>query len=187
MSDSVIKILDKLENENVLSREEWTAVLEGISADTMQYAAEKARKVADGIYGKDIYIRGIVEFSNVCNRNCYYCGLRAGNTGLERYRLTPENIIECCRNGYEYGFRTFVLQSGEDPYYDTDTICSIVKQLKEEFPDCAVTLSIGEKSYEEYKAYREAGADRYLLRHETANDIAAKTQCSQKKTTKKTH
>ena len=171
MSENIIfNLIDKLEAENSLSRDEWRTLIRGISVETMEYAAKKARAVADKIYGKDIFIRGIVEFSNTCSRNCYYCGLRAGNTGLERYRLSPEDIRECCRSGYEYGFRTFVLQSGEDPYYDADTICSVVRRIKEEFPDCAVTLSIGEKSYEEYKAYKDAGADRYLLRHETANE-----------------
>ena len=169
MSDIVYKLLDKLEVENGLTRDEWETVIRGISLDTMKYVAEKARKTADEIYGKDIFIRGIVEFSNACCRNCYYCGIRAGNDKVERYRLTKEQIIDCCKSGYEYGFRTFVLQSGEDLTYSTETICEIVSELKKTFPDSAVTLSLGEKSYEEYRAYREAGADRYLLRHETAN------------------
>ena len=170
MSDSMVQgLIDKLEAEHVLSRDEWRTVLEGISEENMQYAATKARAVADVIYGKDVFIRGIVEFSNACSRNCYYCGIRAGNSNVERYQLTKEQIIDCCKSGYEYGFRTFVLQSGENLTYSTETICEIVSELKSLYPDVAVTLSIGEKSYEEYKAYREAGADRYLLRHETAN------------------
>ncbi|MCR5226040.1 MAG: [FeFe] hydrogenase H-cluster radical SAM maturase HydE [Eubacterium sp.] len=180
--------MDKLEVERKLSREEWRTLLggkpfedgdnseanalqnvKGPEEEVLQYAAKKARKVGDEIYGKDVFIRGIVEFSNTCNKNCYYCGLRAGNTNLERYRLSEEDILQCCEDGYKYGFRTFVLQSGEDPYYTTEMICDIVKRLKAKYPDCAVTLSIGEKTFDEYKAYREAGADRYLLRHETAN------------------
>ena len=166
----VKELINKLYKEHRLDRQEWTQVLSDFTEEDRIYAAGLAREVADNIYGKDIYIRGIVEFSNICKQNCYYCGLRCGNSKLERYRLTEQQILECCDSGYEYGFRTFVLQSGEDPYYTTETICSIVKCLKERHPDCAVTLSLGEKTYEEYKAYREAGADRYLLRHETANE-----------------
>ena len=166
----VKELINKLYKEHRLDRQEWTQVLSDFTEEDRIYAAGLAREVADSIYGKDIYIRGIVEFSNICKQNCYYCGLRCGNSKLERYRLTEQQILECCDSGYEYGFRTFVLQSGEDPYYTTETICSIVKCLKERHPDCAVTLSLGEKTYEEYKAYREAGADRYLLRHETANE-----------------
>ncbi|MBO5610267.1 MAG: [FeFe] hydrogenase H-cluster radical SAM maturase HydE [Eubacterium sp.] len=166
----VFRLIDKLEAEHKLSREEWLSVLENCSEETRKYAAEKARALADSVYGKDVFIRGIVEFSNVCSRNCLYCGLRAENKNLDRYRLDENDIMDCCRDGYKYGFRTFVLQSGEDPHYTTEMICRTVKRIKEEFPDCAVTLSLGEKSFEEYKAYREAGADRYLLRHETANE-----------------
>jgi biotin synthase len=164
-------LIKKLNTNHILTREEWMQLLSAYTEEDREYAAGIAREVADGIYGKDVYIRGIVEFSNICSRNCYYCGLRAGNTDLERYRLTPDEIRECCRDGYKYGFRTFVLQSGEDPYYTTETICQLVRDIKTEFPDCAVTLSIGEKTYDEYKAYKEAGADRYLLRHETANEV----------------
>lgn len=162
-------LISRLESEHSLSRDEWYQLLDTYSDEDRLYAASKARVLADTIYGKDVFIRGIVEFSNICKNNCYYCGLRAANSRLERYRLSEEDIYECCRQGYEYGFRTFVLQSGEDLHYDTEMICRIVSTLKKDFPECAITLSIGEKSYEEYKAYREAGADRYLLRHETAN------------------
>ena len=184
MSNEKFSLIDKLTEQHSLSRAEWTTLLGGDEAslfertgklqpeeeEVLQYAAAKARKVATSVYGSDVYIRGIVEFSNTCNKNCYYCGLRAGNSKRQRYRLTVEDILECCEDGYKYGFRTFVLQSGEDPYYTTEMICDLVKRLKQDYPDCAVTLSLGEKSYEEYKAYREAGADRYLLRHETANE-----------------
>lgn len=162
-------IIDKLAGTHELTRDEWYTLLDTYTEEDRLYAASLAREVTDRVYGKDIFIRGIVEFSNICRNNCYYCGLRAGNDKLERYRLTEDEIFECCESGYSYGFRTFVLQSGEDLTYDTDTICRIVRRIKEAFPDTAVTLSIGEKTYEEYKAYREAGADRYLLRHETAS------------------
>ncbi len=164
------ELIDKLHISHSLTHEEWTALLSTYNEEDRLYAADRARAVTDEIYGKDVFIRGIVEFSNTCNKNCYYCGLRAGNTKLERYRLSIDDIMDCCKDGYEFGFRTFVLQSGEDPYYTTEMICELVKRIKKEFPDCAVTLSIGEKSYEDYKAFKDAGADRYLLRHETANE-----------------
>ena len=163
-------LIDKLENEHSLSHDEWFLLLDSFTDEDRLYAAEKARAIADKIYGKDVFIRGIVEFSNICKQDCYYCGLRCGNAKLERYRLSEEDILNCCEDGYKYGFRTFVLQSGEDPFYDTEMICRIVTRLKKDYPDCAVTLSIGEKSYEDYEAFRKAGADRYLLRHETANE-----------------
>ncbi len=120
-------------------------------------------------YGDKVYIRGLIEFSNYCKNNCYYCGIRAGNSGCVRYRLTREEILECCAEGYGLGFRTFVLQSGEDLSYSDKDICRIVSDIKESYPDCAVTLSIGEKSRDSYQAYFDAGADRYLLRQETAD------------------
>ncbi len=146
-------------------------LLEIITTD--KYDAELFRS-ADEIrrryYGIDVYIRGLIEFTNVCKNNCLYCGIRRDNANAERYRLSREDIMNCCRNGYELGFRTFVLQGGEDPYYTDEIICGIVSDIKNEFPDCAVTLSLGEKEYESYAAYKRAGADRYLLRHETANE-----------------
>ena len=164
------ELIDKLESEHRLEMQEWITLLGTYTDEDRAYAADRARRVADSIYGKSIFIRGIVEFSNICKNNCYYCGIRAGNECLERYRLSEEEILECCRAGYKYGFRTFVLQSGEDLTYSCEDICRIVSKIKDEFPDCAVTLSIGEKSREEYAAYKEAGADRYLLRHETADE-----------------
>ncbi|MDR0913562.1 MAG: [FeFe] hydrogenase H-cluster radical SAM maturase HydE [Oscillospiraceae bacterium] len=120
-------------------------------------------------YGTDVYIRGLIEFSNFCTNNCYYCGIRSGNTSAQRYRLTIDEIFECAQTGYALGFRTFVLQSGEDDYFSDDIICEIVSGIKKRHPDCAVTLSVGEKPYESYLRYFNAGADRYLLRHETAS------------------
>ncbi len=120
-------------------------------------------------YGTDVYIRGLIEFTNYCKNNCYYCGIRRGNECAERYRLTSEEILKCCENGYKLGFRTFVLQGGEDPYFTDSKICSITEKIKSKYPDCAITLSIGERSYKSYLAFYNAGADRYLLRHETAS------------------
>lgn len=131
-------------------------------------------KTADAIrrkhYGTDVYIRGLIEFTNYCKNNCYYCGIRAGNKSAIRYRLTKEEILACCDEGYNLGFRTFVLQGGEDPYFTDKKVCEIVSSIREKYPDCAITLSIGEKSKDSYKAYFNAGANRYLLRHETATD-----------------
>ncbi len=128
----------------------------------------RADDVRQSIYGRDVYIRGLIEFTSFCRRNCLYCGLRRENH-RERYRLTDDQIMECCETGYSLGFRTFVLQGGEDAFFDDLHICRIVSGIKERFPDCAVTLSIGEKPRESYLAYKKAGADRYLLRHETAD------------------
>lgn len=130
-------------------------------------AADEARRKW---YGTDVYVRGLIEFTNYCKNDCYYCGIRRSNCHADRYRLTEEQIMDCCRQGWTLGFRTFVLQGGEDPWYTDEKICHIVRTIKAMYPDCAVTLSIGEKSRESYAAYRQAGADRYLLRHETANE-----------------
>lgn len=130
----------------------------------------EADRVRKENYGTDVYIRGLIEFTNHCKNNCYYCGIRCGNTGLSRYRLTKEEILLCCKEGYELGYRTFVLQGGEDPYFTDDMICDIVSAIRADYPECAITLSIGEKSRESYQRYFDAGANRYLLRHETADD-----------------
>ena len=132
-------------------------------------AAELAREKRGKYYGNQIYIRGLIEFTNVCCNNCYYCGLRSGNVKCERYRLMPDEILDCAAQGYALGFRTFVLQGGEDPFYTDDVLCGIVGNIKRSHPDCAVTLSVGERSDRSYELLRAAGADRYLLRHETSN------------------
>ena len=130
---------------------------------------EAARRVREQYYGKDVYLRGLIEFTNYCRNDCKYCGIRRSNKKAERYRLTKEQILRCCGQGYALGFRTFVLQGGEDLSYTDDKICDIVSSIRKEFPDCAITLSIGEKSRESYQAYYKAGADRYLLRQETSD------------------
>lgn len=153
-------------NISSLSDFELSSLLECDSYDTeLTKAADKIRRE---IYGDKVYIRGLIEFTNYCKNNCYYCGIRCGNGKAERYRLSAKEIFSCCEEGYRLGFRTFVLQGGEDPFFTDKLLCEIVSEIKEKFPDCAVTLSIGEKSRESYQAYFDAGADRFLLRHETA-------------------
>ncbi len=129
-----------------------------------------AREVCDAVYGKKVFVRGLIEISSYCKNDCLYCGIRRSNRRAERYRLTPDEIVECAVNGYSLGFRTFVLQGGEDPYFTDDVVSDVVRRIKESCHGCAVTLSLGEKSKESYTALRSAGADRYLLRHETADN-----------------
>lgn len=131
---------------------------------------EQARAKKEHYYGKRIFVRGLIEFTNYCKNNCYYCGIRAGNTAAHRYRLAKEEILGCCETGWRLGFRTFVLQGGEDVYFTDAVLADMVYSIKEQYPDCAVTLSVGERSRESYRLLKEAGADRYLLRHETADN-----------------
>ena len=166
------KIIDEIAARQNITREQLEAILaiDDEKHPDIVYLHEKAREVADGIYGKEVYVRGLIEFTNYCKNDCYYCGIRRSNREAQRYRLTEEEIMECAHEGYKLGFRTFVLQGGEDPFFTDDKICSIVQHIRHEYPDCAITLSIGEKDKESYKRYFDAGANRYLLRHETANN-----------------
>ena len=163
------QLIDKLYKTNNLSPEEYKELIDSRNPEISEYLFEKARAVRIENYGHDVYIRGLIEFTNYCKNDCYYCGIRKSNREAERYRLTKEQILECCSIGYDLGFRTFVLQGGEDGYFTDERIIDIIRSIKSNYPDCAVTLSIGERSYESYKAFFDAGADRYLLRHETAN------------------
>ncbi len=165
----MIKIIDKLATEHNLSYDELHWLIEHRNEELADYLFEKARQVRILHYGHDVYMRGLIEFTNYCRNDCYYCGIRKSNCNADRYRLTKDQILDCCAVGYELGFRTFVLQGGEDGYYTDEIMADIVSSIKSKYPDCAVTLSLGEKSYESYKMLYEAGADRYLLRHETAN------------------
>lgn len=167
---NIREIVDKVKRRQDITLEEFRMIMETASKEDMDYLASTAREVADSIYGKNVYVRGLIEFTNYCRNDCYYCGIRRSNKEAERYRLTEEQIMECCQMGYELGFRTFVLQGGEDPYFTDDRICEIIRNIKNRYEDCAITLSIGEKSRASYERYFEAGADRYLLRHETANE-----------------
>lgn len=166
---TLVEIIDQIKNEQTIQREQLQTLLTTTDEQAINYLRDTARKVADDIYGKQVFIRGLIEFTNYCKNDCIYCGIRRSNPNAQRYRLTEEEILSCCVNGYELGFRTFVLQGGEDPYFSDERICDIVAKIKQDYPDCAVTLSIGEKDKASYQAFYDAGADRYLLRHETAD------------------
>ena len=139
------KIIERLKTEQMLSAEELDCLLATEDTEAVERLKAEARTAAQAVYGKQIYIRGLIEFTNYCKNDCYYCGIRRGNACAERYRLTKEQILSCCAAGYELGFRTFVLQGGEDPYFTDERICGLVSAIKRAYPDCAVTLSIGEK------------------------------------------
>ena len=164
------ELILKLEQENKLTKEEWISLIESRTPELAEFLFERAREVRHAHYGKDVYIRGLIEFSNYCRNDCYYCGIRRSNSCISRYRLTEEDILSCCRNGYRLGFRTFVLQGGEDMWFNRERMTALICQIRTEFPDCAITLSVGERDKEEYQAYFDAGANRFLLRHETATE-----------------
>ena len=173
MPKDIMKLLsltDKLDDGEKLTHDEWKTLLDGRCAETAEYAAKLAVDKRRRVYGCDVYVRGLIEISNICKNDCLYCGIRRSNKTCERYRLSEDDILSCCDDGYSLGFRTFVLQGGEDSYYTDEVVCGIVSRIKEKYPDCAVTLSLGERSRESYHAMYEAGADRYLLRHETASE-----------------
>ena len=162
---------EKLIQNHELSREEYIEILQNWENPEISRAlTEEAVRLRRHYYGDKVYTRGLIEFTNYCKNDCYYCGIRRGNSHAQRYRLSREEILACCDNGYALGFRTFVLQGGEDPYYTDERMAEIISLIRRGWPDCAITLSIGEKSYESYRLFKEAGADRYLLRHETASD-----------------
>lgn len=162
--------IDKLRKERTLRKEEFRQLLTGCDAETLRYINRQAREVSLIHFGNKIYIRGLIEVSNCCRNNCYYCGIRKGNPAIERYRLTEESIQDCCKQGYDLGFRTFVLQGGEDPALTDDRIEKTVSAIRQNYPDCAITLSLGEKPRDVYERFFRAGANRYLLRHETRNE-----------------
>jgi biotin synthase len=164
------QLIDKLYETNNLGKHELLYVIEHITAGEKEYLVEKSKATAEKYYSNKVFMRGLIEFTNYCKNDCYYCGIRRSNKNAERYRLSLEDILKCCKLGYDLGYRTYVLQGGEDDYYTDESIVEIVKAIKGNYPECAITLSIGEKSYESYKKYYDAGADRYLLRHETADE-----------------
>ncbi len=163
--------LEKLRDKKQLEEIEFIHLLKNYTKEDFILAQEMAREIQKRVFGKKIYIRGLIELSSYCARDCYYCGIRRSNHNADRYRLTLDDILSCCMKGYDLGFRTFVLQGGEDSYYTDDLLVNIVSEIKSCYPDCAITLSLGERSYESYKKMKLAGADRYLLRHETGNPI----------------
>lgn len=161
-------LIEKLNNTHSLNKDEALQLIKQ-SAQHKNLLFALAQQTAQKSFGRQIFVRGLIEFTNYCKNDCYYCGIRRSNKNAARYRLTQEEILECCRAGYGLGFRTFVLQGGEDYFYSDDDIAAIVRAIKAQHPDCAVTLSIGERSRETYALWKQAGADRYLLRHETAD------------------
>lgn len=163
-----MNLLEKLEKERMLTKDQWIQLIGSREVYESQ-AAALAKKIREEHFGNQIYVRGLIEFTNYCKNDCYYCGIRRSNPNAERYRLTMEQILECTDTGYELGFRTFVLQGGEDGYYTDERLEEIIKAIKEKHPDCALTLSLGERSRKSYELFYQAGADRYLLRHETAD------------------
>lgn len=160
------QLIDKLAKKQNLTDQELKTLISDRSQ--AEYLFEKAREAVKEVYGNKIFIRGLIEISNYCKNDCFYCGIRKSNRLAKRYRLTEQEILSCCDRGHKLGFRTFVLQGGEDCYFTDEKLCNLIKEIKQNHPDCAVTLSLGERSKESYKRLFEAGADRYLLRHETA-------------------
>lgn len=161
-------LIEKLNNTHSLNKYEALQLIkQGAQHKNLLFAL--AQKTAQKSFGRQIFVRGLIEFTNYCKNDCYYCGIRRSNKNAARYRLTQEEILECCHAGYGLGFRTFVLQGGEDYFYSDEDIAAIVRAIKAQHPDCAVTLSIGERSRKTYALWKQAGADRYLLRHETAD------------------
>lgn len=167
MTEHILALIDRLSDAHSLSEPEYAELIQ--CPDAAEPLAERAVAVRREIYGDAVYTRGLIEISNICKNDCLYCGIRRSNRDVQRYRLRAEDILACAAEGYDLGFRTFVLQGGEDAYYNDDILCGIVSALKARFPDCAVTLSMGERSRESYQRLFDAGADRYLLRHETAD------------------
>lgn len=166
---TVRELIEKLNTNKSLFLEEYRFILDNFTANDSEYAKKLAVEIRKSIYSNTVYIRGLIEVSNYCKNGCLYCGINRDNRTCARYRLTKEEILSCCENGYFLGFRTFVLQGGEDNHFTDEVVCDIIRDIKSKYPDCAVTLSLGERSFESYKALYEAGADRYLLRHETAD------------------
>ncbi len=170
MKKDIEKIIHKLESKHILSKGEYLYLIKNRTPRLQEELRQKAEAVRKSIYGNEVFIRGLIEFTNFCKNDCYYCGIRKSNSTCHRYRLTKEQILSCTDQGYQLGFRTFVLQGGEDPYFTDERLCEIISGIKKAHPDCAVTLSLGERSRKSYARLRAAGADRYLLRQETATN-----------------
>ena len=170
MNNALFALIDKLAEQHALSLDEYRTLITEADSHAVSYLAELARQTREQYYGKTVFVRGLIEVSNICKNDCYYCGIRRSNPNCDRYRLTEEDILACCEEGYALGFRTFVLQGGEDAYFTDERLESLLTRIKAQWPDCAVTLSLGERTRESYARLRKAGADRYLLRHETATE-----------------
>ncbi len=161
--------IDTIVSSRNLTLEQLVRLLSTEDQEAVRYLFHQAHQLAQSIYGNKIFIRGLIEISNHCKNDCLYCGIRRSRVGVHRYRLSKEAILQCCRQGYGLGFRTFVLQGGEDGWFTDERMCDIVATIRQQFPDCAITLSLGERPRESYQRLFDAGADRYLLRHETAD------------------
>jgi biotin synthase len=170
MNENLLKIAEKLISTGSLSTTEYEFLIDNRNTEIAEFLKNEAVKKRKEVYSNTVFIRGLIEISNICKNDCLYCGIRASNKSCDRYRLTKEEILSCCDEGYELGFRTFVMQGGEDLHFTDETLVDIVKEIKSRYPDCAVTLSLGERSRESYQKLYDAGADRYLLRHETADE-----------------
>jgi len=168
MIEKAKKMVDFLSENHYLSEDEYLFLIKNRNGEITEYLRQKADKARREVYSNKIFIRGLIEISNICKNDCFYCGIRSSNKNCERYKLSEEEILTCCENGYKLGFRTFVLQGGEG-VFPADEISDIVKKIKEKYPDCAVTLSLGEYQKSDYEKMKNAGADRYLLRHETVS------------------
>jgi biotin synthase len=164
-------LIEKLERTHSLDAAELLMLLRGQTPELQELLAQKALLLRRHVYGDRVCIRGLIEFTNYCKNNCFYCGIRCSNANAQRYRLTPEEILDACAEGYRLGLRSFVLQGGEDPWFTPETMADLISQIKTRYPDCALTLSVGEYPLETYALWKKAGADRYLLRHETADPI----------------
>ena len=163
------ELVDILRTEHHLSSNGYRSLLTCDDVKVNDYLQSQARQVANDVFGKGIFVRGLIELTNVCRNDCYYCGIRKSNTAVERYMLTAEQVMQCCEQGHKLGFRTFVLQGGELPRDKWQWIAGLVAEIKTSWNDCAVTLSLGEWPKDVYKEFHKAGADRYLLRHESHN------------------
>lgn len=164
-----MSVVNNIHNSRDISLEELSILLTTDDGELLESLRSTARAVADQVYGNKIFMRGLIELSSFCRNDCLYCGLRRSNNEAVRYRLSEEQIYKSCENGYRLGFRTFVLQGGEDGWFTDQRLLPIVATIRQRFPDCAITLSLGERSRESYQALFDAGANRYLLRHETAD------------------
>ena len=169
MNKDITILVERLCTTHTLDVSEYRFLIENRTPDAVAYITSLAVEARKSVYQNRVFIRGLIEISNICKNDCFYCGIRRSNEKCERYRLREEEIFSCCEAGYELGFRTFVLQGGEDGYFNDEILCKLLRKIKTAFPDCAVTLSLGERSRESYQKLRDAGADRYLLRHETAD------------------
>lgn len=169
MDEKLFSIIDSLEDTHRLPLQDYEYLVSHRSDEGAMLLARKASAIRDSIYGRDVFVRGLIEFSNICKNDCLYCGIRKSNSTVDRYRLTEPQILACCKQGYDLGFRTFVLQGGEDGWFTDERLVSIISKIRAAYPDCAITLSLGERDRDSYQRLFDAGANRYLLRHETAD------------------